>query len=110
MAIKIGTEGVVEFELTTVDGKEDKAFVVDVGKMSMALKAITDEHGDDDRMVADKVQEILAFEILGEPEVRFSYYTLLAFVQAVMEESAKAKKKITGSLPTEEPPATDSTS
>lgn len=107
--IKIETEGVVEFELTTLDGKETRQFFVDAGKAAFAIKAITDECGEDDRMVGEKVHELVC-EILGEPDVRFSFFTINAFARAVMEVANETKKKIWGDVSQDEPPGTDSTS
>lgn len=106
--IKIETEGVVEFELATIDGKETRQFFVDAGKAAFAIKAIADECGDDERMIGERVHDLIT-EVLGEPGVRFSFFTVNAFAKAVMEVAGEAKKKIWGDTSQDEPPATGST-
>lgn len=106
--IKIETQGVVEFELSTLDGKETRQFYVDAGKAAFAIKAIADECGEDDRMTGERVHELIN-DILGDPDVRFSFFTVNAFAKAVMEVANETKKKIWGDTSQDEVLGTGST-
>jgi len=111
MAVKIGAEGVVEFQLTTMDGRETPPFLVDVAKAAYAIKAIADECGEDERMVGERVHQMVAGDILRDDTLVFSYFTIAAFSKAIFDEAAELKKKIWGEETTQgEPPVTGSTS
>ena len=109
--VRIKTVGNADAALISVICEGDLAAcaaAVDAGKAAFAIKAIADECGEDDRMTGERVHELIN-DILGDPDVRFSFFTVNAFAKAVMEVANETKKKIWGDTSQDEVLGTGST-